>query len=174
MPSEDDLKTGHKYPFNACEILSSENNFIIDKLFESIKVDYEENERKQSDMSDLYKDDHSDSESSDRSEENNVKMNDENESVVKEGENNDINNNIVIKKENDIDEGPDRVESNQNDEVKIVSVSITDLPESSSKKIHHKKTQGGTQDIFDDNSDIFNISQEDNVSITPENVEVKF
>lgn len=38
MPIEDDLKIGHKYPFNACEILCSENEFIVDKIFENTKL----------------------------------------------------------------------------------------------------------------------------------------
>ena len=32
MPEKDEFLPGHKYPFNSCEILCSENGFNIDKL----------------------------------------------------------------------------------------------------------------------------------------------
>jgi hypothetical protein len=38
MPQEDDRLKGHKYPFNACEILCSENGFIIEKIMEMIRI----------------------------------------------------------------------------------------------------------------------------------------
>jgi len=33
-PEKDEHKTGYKYPFNAAEILSSENSYLLDKFFE--------------------------------------------------------------------------------------------------------------------------------------------
>jgi hypothetical protein len=39
MPEEDTILEGHKYPFNACELLTSENNFIADKLADVIRLD---------------------------------------------------------------------------------------------------------------------------------------
>jgi hypothetical protein len=33
---EDDLKLGYKFPYNASEILCSENVFVIDKYFEDV------------------------------------------------------------------------------------------------------------------------------------------
>lgn len=52
MPAEDDPKKGHKYPFNACEILCSENAFIIDKIMENTKL---ANESDDSDDSNFFK-----------------------------------------------------------------------------------------------------------------------
>jgi len=67
MPESDDLKFGHKYPFNACEILCSESSFIMDRLFEMVKIEddntdseHDTSERKESKASDRYRDDHSD------------------------------------------------------------------------------------------------------------------
>ena len=37
MPETDDHNTGHKFPFNACEILQSDNSFILEKIFESVE-----------------------------------------------------------------------------------------------------------------------------------------
>ena len=37
-PLEDNFKSAHKYPFNASEILCSENVFVIDKFFEELKT----------------------------------------------------------------------------------------------------------------------------------------
>jgi len=37
-PEKDEYSTGHKFPFNACEILCSQNSFIIDKLIENHKL----------------------------------------------------------------------------------------------------------------------------------------
>lgn len=47
-PSEDDHKRGHKFPFNACEILCSDNPVIVSKLFDEHKIedDYEEDDDK--------------------------------------------------------------------------------------------------------------------------------
>jgi hypothetical protein len=39
MPHEDSLSVGYKFPFNACEILCSENNFIVDKLTDVVRID---------------------------------------------------------------------------------------------------------------------------------------
>jgi len=44
MPSEDNLKTGHKYPFNACEILCSDNPFILDKIIDNTKLANEDDD----------------------------------------------------------------------------------------------------------------------------------
>jgi hypothetical protein len=44
MPEEDTMQEGHKFPFNACELLCSENNFIADKLAGVIKVDSEDSD----------------------------------------------------------------------------------------------------------------------------------
>lgn len=52
IPSEDDLKTGHKYPFNACEILCSDNSFILDKVIDSTKLADEDDD---SDDSNIFK-----------------------------------------------------------------------------------------------------------------------
>ncbi len=37
-PESDEHKTGHKYPFNASELLSCENNYLIDKFFEDSNI----------------------------------------------------------------------------------------------------------------------------------------
>jgi hypothetical protein len=42
MPSED-TPEGHKYPFNACEILCSDNDFIIDSIIQVFKIDQDGN-----------------------------------------------------------------------------------------------------------------------------------
>jgi hypothetical protein len=42
MPLEDDYRKGHKFPFNACEIICSENGFILEKLLEPTHVENEE------------------------------------------------------------------------------------------------------------------------------------
>ena len=52
MPLEDELRTGHKYPFNACEILCSDNPFILDKIIENTKL---ANEDDDSDDSNVFK-----------------------------------------------------------------------------------------------------------------------
>ena len=52
MPIDDDLKIGHKYPFNACEILCSENSFIIDEILDNTKL---ANEDDDSDDSNIFK-----------------------------------------------------------------------------------------------------------------------
>jgi len=66
IPSADELKLGHKYPFNACEILCSENTFIVEKLLEFTKEEEEnttgndeQKPRKESQISENYVDDHS-------------------------------------------------------------------------------------------------------------------
>ena len=38
-PTEDEHKRGHKFPFNACEILCSDNPVIVSKLFDEHKVE---------------------------------------------------------------------------------------------------------------------------------------
>lgn len=38
-PLSDDQNIGHKYPFNASEILVSENGFFIDKYYEGLRND---------------------------------------------------------------------------------------------------------------------------------------
>lgn len=52
MPISDDMKSGHKFPFNACEILCSDNSFIINKLLENTKLADEDED---SDDSDVFK-----------------------------------------------------------------------------------------------------------------------
>ena len=53
MPIIDDIKKGHKFPFNATEILCSDNNDIIERFFNQIKIcedddsDDEENEEEE-------------------------------------------------------------------------------------------------------------------------------
>jgi hypothetical protein len=49
MPLSDDIKIGFKFPFNACEILCSENSFILDRLLEVIKVELDEGSHSDSD-----------------------------------------------------------------------------------------------------------------------------
>jgi hypothetical protein len=41
-PDSDDHKTGYKFPFNACELLSGENSYIIDKFFEDSNTENDE------------------------------------------------------------------------------------------------------------------------------------
>jgi hypothetical protein len=43
-PAEDNHKLGHKFPFNASEILCSENVFVVEKFFEDVKTMDEDNE----------------------------------------------------------------------------------------------------------------------------------
>jgi hypothetical protein len=40
-PINDEPKKGHKYPFNSCEVLCSQNVFLVDKYFENISEDDE-------------------------------------------------------------------------------------------------------------------------------------
>ncbi len=78
MPESDELNEGHKFPFNACEILQSENNFILDKIFESIEQIQadEETKRKLNDLSsEMYKDDLSIEDSEDSGDEQNLHAN---------------------------------------------------------------------------------------------------
>jgi hypothetical protein len=42
MPQEDTHLEGHKFPYNACELLCSENNFIIDKLADVLRIEEED------------------------------------------------------------------------------------------------------------------------------------
>jgi hypothetical protein len=51
MPKEDTEQEGRRFPFNACEILSSENNFIVDKLMEVVRIDEEDDDDSDSDSS---------------------------------------------------------------------------------------------------------------------------
>ena len=44
MPIVDDIKTGHKFPFNACEILCSENTIILNKILENTKLANEDDD----------------------------------------------------------------------------------------------------------------------------------
>ena len=44
MPTSDDQKIGHKYPFNATELLCCDNNGIIDKLMNEIQIDNEDSD----------------------------------------------------------------------------------------------------------------------------------
>ena len=41
-PSLDEYKTGHKFPYNATQILLSENKDILDRIFNQIKI-YDDN-----------------------------------------------------------------------------------------------------------------------------------
>lgn len=68
VDEEGDHKIGYKYPFNACEILISENGFIYDRLLDSFRPDdhsmsEDYSGRKESKVSSKYKDDHSDEDS---------------------------------------------------------------------------------------------------------------
>ena len=49
MPTEDDPKKGHKFPFNATEIICSSNSVITDKFFENNekKKEIEKEEKKE-------------------------------------------------------------------------------------------------------------------------------
>ena len=51
VPAEDDKVKGHKFPFNACEILCSENGFILDKLVEKTEVVDDDEDSEDSDSS---------------------------------------------------------------------------------------------------------------------------
>ena len=82
MPSSDDQKIGHKYPFNAAEILSCDNNGIIERIMNEIK----------------YGEQDSEDEEKEREEENGGEKKDENEEneaedyvEVKEDDNNEEN-----------------------------------------------------------------------------------
>jgi hypothetical protein len=60
MPKEDNLQEGYKFPFNACEILCSENSFILDKFINIIRIDIEGNiieEKKETEPTDAELDD---------------------------------------------------------------------------------------------------------------------
>jgi hypothetical protein len=39
MPVEDTLQEGHRYPYNACELLCSDSNFILNKLIDIVRLD---------------------------------------------------------------------------------------------------------------------------------------
>jgi len=52
MPTEDSIRIGHKYPFNACEILCTDNIFVLDKIIENTKLADEDDD---SDDSNFYK-----------------------------------------------------------------------------------------------------------------------
>jgi hypothetical protein len=41
MPINDTYGIGYKYPFNACEILSSDNNAIFERFVEVVNIDSE-------------------------------------------------------------------------------------------------------------------------------------
>ena len=49
-PTEDEHKRGHKFPFNACEILCSENQSILGKIFDDKKEDEEDEEIEKKDL----------------------------------------------------------------------------------------------------------------------------
>jgi hypothetical protein len=75
MPESDDHNVGYKFPFNACEILQSENGFILDKIFESVEhIEVEEgSKRKLSNVSnEAYRDDHSMDDSQDSAEDEHI------------------------------------------------------------------------------------------------------
>ena len=54
MPASDDQKVGHKYPFNAAEILSCDNTSVMDRLMNEIKYgdDSEEDEKEEKEEED--------------------------------------------------------------------------------------------------------------------------
>ena len=82
MPASDDQKIGHKYPFNAAEILSCDNNGIIERIMNEIKLGEQD-----SDDEEREKEEENGGEKKDENEEN------ENEDYVevKEDDNNEEN-----------------------------------------------------------------------------------
>ena len=52
MPTSDDRKVGHKYPFNAAELLSCDNNVIMERIMNEINSDEEEKEEKEEEKRD--------------------------------------------------------------------------------------------------------------------------
>jgi len=169
MPLEENHKVGHKYPFNACEILSSENSFIIDKFLESIKDECDLADRKDSDMSDIYKDDHSESESesSDLANSDVVKL--ENIELNENSNNNNIEEDNKLTEDSILKEDQENLNlvgstnniTHENSEPTKPSDGENNTIEN--KKFHHKKNPGGTHNFMEE--DIFNISQEESISL---------
>ena len=64
MPSDDSQMIGHKYPFNACEILCSQNGLNINKLLnlkdEDVKEEEKEKEKEENEENDNKKDNEND------------------------------------------------------------------------------------------------------------------
>ena len=52
MPSEDEFKKGHKYPFNATEILCSSNKDILDRFLNEIKISEDDDSESEEDDDD--------------------------------------------------------------------------------------------------------------------------
>ena len=52
MPSEDEFKKGHKYPFNATEILCSNNKDILDRFLNEIKISEDDDSESEEDDDD--------------------------------------------------------------------------------------------------------------------------
>ena len=93
MPSSDDQKIGHKYPFNAAELLSCDNNGIIERIMNEIK----------------YGDQDSDEEEKEKEEENGGEKKDENE----ENENEDF---VEVKEDDNNEEGEQKEEKDKKEE----------------------------------------------------------
>ena len=82
MPSEDDQMIGHKYPFNACEILCSQNGLNMNKLLNMKDEDVKEEEKEKDENDENNKkddenDDKKDDENDDKKDEENEEKKDE-------------------------------------------------------------------------------------------------
>ena len=51
MPAFDVDKEGHKFPFNACEMLISDNGLVTERFFEETEVEVDSDEEKEEEES---------------------------------------------------------------------------------------------------------------------------
>lgn len=158
MPENDDHETGYKFPFNACEILQSENNFILDKIFESVEeVEFEDaNQRKLSeDSHEAYRDDHSMEESEESGEEYYAHHDD---AIIKQGNSN---NETEIESKN-INSDHLINENQTESEERLVDKENSEISQNENlNHMAHSEGEATTEKKFDDRENIYIIQHAD-------------
>ena len=140
MPSDDSQLVGHKYPFNACEILCSQNGLNINKLLNLKDEDVKEEEKEKEENEE--KDDKKDDENDGKNEENEDKneTREEGKVEVKEEEKK-IEEKVEVKEEEKKTEETPNEKVEEKKEEKKEEKPIETTTETPSDKIEEKKEE---------------------------------
>jgi hypothetical protein len=171
-PESNENKIGHKFPFNASEILCSETAYIIDKIFEETKIQIEDSDKDSGSEED--------EDESSKGKEEIIAFNISEDSLEAEiGENHvDVSNTIQEKSEKEEEQEiiSEITDTNKPTEVKETAQQNNCNTSPKKRKRNHHRNNADAEDIFKNENEILNISQESQTKTKEDNStnEVKF
>ena len=171
MPKNDNLKEGHKFPFNACDLLSSDNTIIIERLMEeTIVQDESDDDDEEEEKEDEDKENEDDGEK-EKEEEKKETNNTAGEKEKKENENEDKNTEIKKNEANEKDNSVIQQEEQKKEQIIDEKKEEKDLNKDEENKKNESKNPEIEKDSKEANSQEENKNDKEDIKELSKNLE---